>query len=50
MNGQVSPAAEINFETGLRRLGYEFFRPGQREAIETLTWRRSGSSSRASAA
>ena len=26
----------IDFEAGLRRLGYESFRPGQREAIETL--------------
>src|ERR671925_1582677 len=31
----VSPSpAEL--EAGLRRLGYEAFRPGQREAIETL--------------
>src|SRR5436309_6151217 len=36
MNGQVFPATEIDLEAGLRRLGYESFRPGQREAIETL--------------
>jgi ATP-dependent DNA helicase RecQ len=37
MNGQVVfPATEIDLEAGLRRLGYESFRPGQREAIETL--------------
>jgi ATP-dependent DNA helicase RecQ len=30
-----APSA-IDFEAGLRRLGYESFRPGQREAIETL--------------
>jgi ATP-dependent DNA helicase RecQ len=33
---EVFPAIEIDFEVGLRRLGYEDFRPGQREAIETL--------------
>src|SRR5438128_12650848 len=26
----------IDLQAGLRRLGYESFRPGQREAIETL--------------
>jgi ATP-dependent DNA helicase RecQ len=36
MSGQVLPAPEIDLEAGLRRLGYESFRPGQREAIETL--------------
>src|SRR3989442_7596122 len=36
MNGQVFPATPIDLEAGLRRLGYESFRPGQREAIETL--------------
>jgi ATP-dependent DNA helicase RecQ len=36
MTGQVFPASEIDLESGLRRLGYESFRPGQREAIETL--------------
>jgi ATP-dependent DNA helicase RecQ len=36
MSGQVLPATEIDLEAGLRRLGYESFRPGQREAIETL--------------
>jgi ATP-dependent DNA helicase RecQ len=29
-------AAATDLEAGLRRLGYEAFRPGQREAIETL--------------
>ncbi len=28
--------AQLDLEAGLRRLGYESFRPGQREAIETL--------------
>ena len=36
MSGTVFPATEIDLEAGLRRLGYESFRPGQREAIETL--------------
>jgi ATP-dependent DNA helicase RecQ len=36
MNGHVLPAADIDLEAGLRRLGYESFRPGQREAIETV--------------
>jgi len=36
MSGTVLPATEIDLEAGLRRLGYESFRPGQREAIETL--------------
>ncbi|PYQ22899.1 MAG: ATP-dependent DNA helicase RecQ [Acidobacteria bacterium] len=36
MNGQAFPATEIDLEAGLRRLGYAAFRPGQREAIETL--------------
>jgi ATP-dependent DNA helicase RecQ len=31
-----SAAAAVDFEAGLRRLGYECFRPGQREALETL--------------
>ncbi len=30
------PEAELDLEGGLRKLGYEGFRPGQREAIETL--------------
>jgi ATP-dependent DNA helicase RecQ len=30
------PTTAIDLEAGLRRLGYESFRPGQREAIETL--------------
>src|SRR6185436_15283199 len=29
-------APAIDLEAGLRRLGYESFRPGQREAVETL--------------
>jgi ATP-dependent DNA helicase RecQ len=29
-------AGSVDLEAGLRRLGYEAFRPGQREAIETL--------------
>ena len=36
MTSPVTTAREIDFEAGLRRLGYESFRPGQREAIETL--------------
>src|SRR6185369_14807426 len=36
MSGTVLSATEIDLEAGLRRLGYESFRPGQREAIETL--------------
>jgi ATP-dependent DNA helicase RecQ len=36
MSGEVLPAREIDLEGGLRRLGYESFRPGQREAIVTL--------------
>jgi ATP-dependent DNA helicase RecQ len=36
MSGQVLPATEIDLQAGLRRLGYDAFRPGQREAIETL--------------
>src|SRR5438445_12221700 len=37
----MMPAAQphpqtIDLQAGLRRLGYESFRPGQREAIETL--------------
>ena len=36
MSSAAFPATEIDFEGGLRRLGYESFRPGQREAIETL--------------
>jgi len=36
MGGPTFPATEIDLEAGLRRLGYESFRPGQREAIETL--------------
>ena len=29
-------AGAIDLEAGLRRLGYTSFRPGQREAVETL--------------
>src|SRR5262245_60552405 len=29
-------AASVDLEAGLRRLGYDAFRPGQREAVETL--------------
>jgi ATP-dependent DNA helicase RecQ len=36
MTSPVTMAREIDFEGSLRRLGYESFRPGQREAIETL--------------
>jgi ATP-dependent DNA helicase RecQ len=36
MSGQALPATNVDLEAGLRRLGYESFRPGQREAIETL--------------
>src|SRR4029079_18740242 len=36
MTSPVETARTIDFEAGLRRLGYESFRPGQREAIETL--------------
>jgi ATP-dependent DNA helicase RecQ len=32
----ASHASTFDLETGLRRLGYESFRPGQREAVETL--------------
>jgi len=34
---EMSPApSALDLDTGLRRLGYESFRPGQREAMETL--------------
>ena len=36
VNGSVLPETTIDLEGGLRRLGYQSFRPGQREAIETL--------------
>ncbi|HLX78600.1 MAG TPA: RecQ family ATP-dependent DNA helicase, partial [Acidimicrobiales bacterium] len=36
VTGRTLPAVEIDFEADLRRLGYQAFRPGQREAIETL--------------
>jgi ATP-dependent DNA helicase RecQ len=36
MGGAVLRAGKIDLEADLRRLGYESFRPGQREAIETL--------------
>ena len=36
MNPVQSAAAPIDLDAGLRRLGYESFRPGQREAVETL--------------
>jgi ATP-dependent DNA helicase RecQ len=36
MTSPVTATRTIDFEAGLRRLGYESFRPGQREAIETL--------------
>ena len=32
----VPPAPSIDLEAGLRRLGFERFRPGQREAVEAL--------------
>jgi ATP-dependent DNA helicase RecQ len=32
----TADGAGFNLEAGLRRLGYESFRPGQREAVETL--------------
>ena len=31
-----SPASTLDLESGLSRLGYAAFRPGQREAVETL--------------
>ena len=34
MNASVAPAVDL--DAGLRRLGYESFRAGQREAVETL--------------
>ncbi len=36
MTSPASTASAIDFEAALRRLGYESFRPGQREAVETL--------------
>ena len=36
MMPSLAPAPAIDLDAGLRRLGYESFRPGQREAIETL--------------
>lgn len=36
MDASVAPASGIDLDVGLRRLGYESFRPGQRESIETL--------------
>jgi ATP-dependent DNA helicase RecQ len=36
MSTSLASAHEIDLDAGLRRLGYESFRPGQREAIETL--------------
>jgi len=36
MTDVVETASPIDLEDGLRRLGYASFRPGQREAIETL--------------
>jgi ATP-dependent DNA helicase RecQ len=32
----AAPTQDLDLDAGLRRLGYESFRPGQREAIETL--------------
>jgi ATP-dependent DNA helicase RecQ len=32
----VAPTDELDFEAGLEALGYDAFRPGQREAVETL--------------
>ena len=32
----VAPTDELGFESGLAELGYDAFRPGQREAVETL--------------
>ena len=34
------PTENLDLDAGLRRLGYESFRPGQREAVETLLERR----------
>jgi ATP-dependent DNA helicase RecQ len=36
MTSRVAVPDTISLEAGLRRLGYDSFRPGQREAIETL--------------
>ncbi|HEU0093862.1 MAG TPA: ATP-dependent DNA helicase RecQ [Vicinamibacteria bacterium] len=36
MTSPARAASAIDFEAALRRLGYESFRPGQREAVETL--------------
>jgi ATP-dependent DNA helicase RecQ len=33
---KVPPATSIDLEAGLHRLGFEHFRPGQREAVQTL--------------
>jgi len=32
----IRPVTEVDLDAGLAQLGYEAFRPGQREAIETL--------------
>jgi len=36
MSASLAPATPVDLEGGLRRLGYESFRPGQREAVEIL--------------
>lgn len=36
MAAALQPVTEVDLEGGLRRLGYEAFRPGQREAVEAL--------------
>jgi len=37
---EADPATPLDLRAGLQRLGYRDFRPGQREAIETLLQRR----------
>jgi ATP-dependent DNA helicase RecQ len=36
MSTSLAPVSGIDLDAGLRRLGYASFRPGQREAVETL--------------
>ena len=39
MSGDANPTKTevvVNLDSGLKQLGFESFRPGQREAIETL--------------
>ncbi len=40
MTSPLAPAPAAELDAGLRRLGYESFRAGQREAVETLLERR----------